>query len=212
MRYRIAKILALIIGIEACLVMIGWVFSIDSLTRILPDGINMKFPTALMFFFSAFGLYYIIRIIENNYELSRVILPGISLFIFLIMSTLLATGLSGEKIGIEDFFIVAQSSANSLGLGLPSILTAINFIIFGLACMFSLSFDANDNYKKLKFFSYPILITGLIAVLGYGLHLPILYYQFSISTIPMALNTALTFILLGSGLIIMSFAKTANET
>ncbi len=210
MHFKIAKLLALIIGIEACIVMIGWVFGIDALTRILPNGINMKFITAFTFFLSAIGLYYLNRRKEKNCEQSQVVLPGIALLIFLIMSALLASGLSGGQTGLESF-LTHTNNPLTFGSGLPSIPTTINFILFGLVCVFSL-FPDNGVYKRLSFFGYVILIIGIIAVIGYILNLPVLYYEFTISTVPMAFNTALTFILLGAGMLFINQAKTQNET
>lgn len=212
MYYRVSKFFALIIGVEACLVMAGWIFSVESLTRILPSGINMKFPTALVFFLAGIGLYYITRSIQDNYEVSQVILPGIALLIFLIMSALLASGLSGGRTGIESLFVINnQNPINALGSGVPSLPTTINFVLFGLASILTL-FPSLPRHKFLKFFGYSILIIGLMATIGYILQIPVLYYQYSVATIPMALNTALTFVLLGLGLVIISSAKTIHET
>lgn len=210
MHYKISKFLSLIVGIEACLVMSGWIFGINALTRILPSGINMKFPTALTFFFAAIGLYFLTRLIEDNYELSQVVLPGVSLIIFLTMSAFLASGLSGGQIGLEILFVRGQSPLTIFGSGMPAIPTAINFILFGLACIFSL-FDGGGRFKRLAFFGYVILIIGGIAVLGYLINAPLLFYQFSSSSIPIAFNTALSFVLLGLGLLLITKNRTQDE-
>ena len=210
MRYKITKLFSLIIGIEACLVISGWIWGIDALTRILPDGINMKFTTALTFLFAAVGLYFLAKLIEENYEPSQAILPGISLIIFLMMTALLATGLTGGQTGLESLFVRGQSPSTIFGSGMPSIPTTINFILFGLACILSL-FTDSGRYKRLALCGYVIFFVGTIAVVGYALNLSFLYYQFTPSSVPIAFNTALTFVLLGLGLLFISKNETRDE-
>jgi hypothetical protein len=203
MQYKITRLLALIIGIESSLVMAGWILNIEPLTRILPSGINMKFPTALIFFLSAWGLYFISESIENNDEHIRKMLLVITLAVFFTMILLLISNLLGIQTSIEKLFLVQQNSVNAFGAGSPSLPTTINFILFGLASSFSF-FPSYNRAHRLKFFGYPILLIGLIPIFGYILHIPTLYYQFSPAIIPMALNTAVSFVLLGLGLIIVN--------
>jgi len=210
MHYRVAKLLALIVGLEACSVMVGWGFGIDALTPIIAGEISMKFATALVFFFAAVGLYFVSRAAEGGDELSPVVLPGIALFILLLAGVLLASNLLGGTIGIENLFAEAQSPANATGSGIPSLFTVINFILFALASMSSL-FPGPGRQKWIRFFGCLILVIGLIPIPGYLAHLPALYYQFNASAVPMAFSTALTFVLLGCGLLLVGFATTAHE-
>lgn len=210
MRFTIVKLLVLIIGIESCLVMAGWIFKVDALTRILPSGINMKFPTALIFFFAAIGLYFITKANQDDHEPSQVILPGVALFILLIVTALLSSGFSGEQTGLESLFVNQSGTANSFGAGWPSISTILGFIIFGLACTISLLSD-RKYIISLKFFGFIIFALSFVAVIGYVLHLPVLYYQFSTTSVPMAFNTALSFVLLSIGLIIISRTGDSHE-
>lgn len=207
MRYTISRFLALAIGIESCLVMAGWYWGIDQLTRLAPFGINMKFPTALVFFFSAVGLYFLTKNLQNNDEQPHIIFLGISFFIFLIMVVLLISGLLHKQTDIEKLFVDPQSPIYSFGAGSPSIPTAINFILFGFMSMFSF-FSVKEFQDKLEFFGYPIFVLGLLPIFGYMLHLPWLYYQFNPSSIPMAFNTAVSFVLLGLGVIIIAVKNT----
>jgi len=214
------EILALIIGIEAVLVMAGWIFNIDFLTRIWPSGINMKFTTALMFFFSSIGLYLLFRLVKDNHELSSVLLPGIALSIFLIMGVILLAvftntqsgllaDITGTQTGLEDLFVNKESSIYAEGSGLPSIITIVCFILFGIACVVSL-FNFSKRQKILNFIGWAILIISLISVIGYIFYLPVLYLEID-GLIPVAFNTALSFLLLGGGLIIISKTKITYE-
>jgi hypothetical protein len=218
---KIIEILSLIIGTEACLVMAGWIFGADFLTRIIPDGINMKFPTALAFLFSAIALYLIFRIIKDDYELSTLILPGIALMLFLIMGVILLasftntqTGLladlTGTQTGIENLFVKEQNPIYAEGSGVPAVITIVNFIIFGFACLYSL-FSSPKRQKMFKIIGWFIIISSLIPIMGYILSLPALYFEIYGWT-PIAFNTALSFFLLGLGLIIIGTIKTNHET
>jgi len=217
---KIIEVLSIIIGIESCLVMTGWIFGIDFLTRTYPAGINMKFPTALMFFFSSVGLYLIYRIIKDNSELSVMILPGIVLSLFLIMGVILLANLTnteaglladitGTQTGIENLFVVKGDPVYASGAGNPAIITIFNFFLFGFACINSL-FDFFYRSKIFKFIGLFMATVSLVSIIGYLFSFPVLYFEFSGLT-PLAFNTALCFFLLGTGLIIVSKIKTIYE-
>jgi hypothetical protein len=205
MSYKIVKVLALIIIIESVLVITGWVLGIDWLTRMVPGGMNMKFITAFLFFVSGWGLLYMSGGIS---ETDQVLLPGTALIIILVSAVLLSGSLSGNQTGLEHLFVQDQYSANSLGSGSPSLFSIICFIIFGMAGVFFL-FPKGRGLRK--FFGYPIVIIGFIAVLGHLIQMPALYYVFNDSMVPMAINTAIAFVLLGGGLIINDLTKNPNE-
>ena len=203
MRHRIARLLAGIVGAEALVVMIGWVFGLDQLTRIVPVGINMKFITALLFLLSAVGLYLMSRVIRDGNELALVMLPGIALVIFLVTTTLLVGRLLGTPTGIENLFLNIAGPVDFSGApskeGWPSLFTLINFMLIGLVGVASL-FPGFLRERFLTYLGYFIAAIGLVAVVGYTFGLPVLYYGISASMVPMALNTAVCFILLGFGL------------
>lgn len=209
---KIIIILAGAIGAEAAAVMVGWFFGIDSLTRILSYGINMAFPTALMFFLSAIGLYFIDKAVEGGHALSHIILSGVTLLIFLITITILIGGLIGAHTGMDNLFIQDQPSLviNDTVAGLPAPSTIFSFILFGLVNIIA-SFPSQKRQNRIKFFGYFIITIGLVAMVGYVLKLPLLYYKLSELTIPMAFNTALSFSLLGWGLIVIGRKKEFNE-
>jgi len=217
---KIILILSLAVWVESCIVMAGWIFNIDFLTRILPNGINMKFTTALMFFFSSIGLYLILKMVKDNYELSATVLPGIALLLFLIMGVILLsnitntkTGLlaniTGTQTGIENLFVLKGNSTYSSGAGNPALITILNFILFGLACLNTL-FDFSNRQKIFKFIAWFIIIISLVSMIGYIFSAPVLYFEIDGLT-PIAFNTALSFFLLGIGLLVISKVKTIYE-
>ncbi|MFZ3044150.1 MAG: hypothetical protein WA058_03560 [Minisyncoccia bacterium] len=203
MRYPITKLVAGLIGTEAVVVMFGWIFNIEWLTRIIPTGNNMKFITAVLFLLGAAGLYAMALAIEEENEMARVLLPGISLMIFLITTTLLVGRILNTATGVEELFLTSIGPVNLTGevsrTGWPALPTLIDFILFALLGIVAL-FASAFREKIIRYGGYFIIFTGLLAVIGYLLNLPDLYYSFSLSGVPLAFNTALCFILLGFGL------------
>jgi len=209
MNRKIVTILSLVIGGEACVVMAGWIFHIHPLTHFLANGINMKFPTAILFLFSAVGLYFIAKESYEDNEWAHLILPGVSLVIFLLSSALLAAGIFNTTTGIESIYAEAGASSLDFGSGWPSLPTLINFILFATVSLLALFFDT--GFTGVQFFGYFISVVGFLAALGYLLRVPAFYYQFNATTIPMASNTSLLFVLLGIGLVLIGKMKRLHE-
>lgn len=202
MQYKIVKLLSFVVGFEAFLVIAGWVFSIDSLTRVgWPAGVNMKFPTALMFFFAAWGLYFLTQLIARDDRRARTILLYMALCVFITMNLLLVADIFSLTTDLEKLFIIEHTPY--LGEGSPAIATVISFILFGLALLFYV-LKGSGFYSRLKYFGYPIFVLGLLPVFGYLFDFNLLYYQFTEQMTPMAFNTGLSFLLLGLGLILLS--------
>ena len=205
--YQVTNLIAGIIGVEALVVMAGWIFGIDQLTHIAPIGGNMQFITAFLFLLSALGLFCISRVIQYEGEVARLLLPGIFLTIFLVTVTLLVGRMLGTPTGIEDLFLERLSPVYPLGslqtAGWPSFPAMLNFILFGLAGIASL-FPRSFRDRLFKYLGTIILSFGLIALIGYACNIPVLYYEWNVSAAPMALNCAVSFFLLGFGLMRIS--------
>jgi len=200
-RHKTARLIAGIIGAEALVVMTGWIFGIEQMTRILPVGTGMRFITSILFLFSSIALYFMSRAVQDEDEVALVILPGTSVVILLVTVTLFVSTAIGTSTGIENAFLVSTSpveevySKSSTG-GWPSIPTMVNFTIFGLVGMVSL-FPGRLRARTLIYAGYLISIIGLLAVAVYIFNIPEIYHQ----TRLMSLNSALLFILLGLGLV-----------
>ena len=194
--------------------MIGWIVGIDSFTRIGSSGINMSFPTAVMFLLSAIGLFFIYRsVVNSEYTTSSLILSAITLMIFLINITIFTGSIIGIRTGMENLFVGAHSPEvlNITIAGMPALPTMAGFVFFGLTIVLSLVQKTNRQ-KIIGLFGLTILAIGLFAVLGYVLVVPLLYYQISPNSVPMASNTAISFVLLGCGLYTISLLKVLHET
>lgn len=213
-RHRLVELLASIIGLEALLVMAGWIFGIDQLMRFTSFGTNMKFMSAFLFFVSAMGLYFISRAMRGNRDVSQTALPGIVLTIFITTAILFASRLLGVSTGIERLFVTQPNPIDlTVGVsvnGLPSLSVCIGFILFGFAGVAAL-FPSRIGRMAISYLGILIFILGFVAIVGYVFQLPVLYYESS-SSISMAFNTALLFVLLGTGLRIACRDTASNET
>ena len=205
MRFITPELLAAFIGTEAMLVLVGWMFKVEPLTRLFMPGVNMKFVTALLFLISALGLLFIARAMRGDEELSQLILPGVMLSVFVITISLYVGRLLDTPTGIEQLFVSVPNpvdiSATLPTYGWPALPSIFNFILFGFAGAISLFPDSRSR-RWLTYAGLSIFAIGLVAILGYLFRLPVLYYaSLGEPSIPMALNSASTFVLLGLGLV-----------
>ena len=76
----------------------------------------------------------------------------------------------------------------------------INFILIGLACIFMLLNP--DKYRlKLSLIGVLVAAVGMIALIGYGIDVPLLFYYIEGINSAIAFHTAALFVLLGIGLL-----------
>lgn len=200
----LAKILAGIVILGGLVVMFGWFLNIPILTSILPQWVTMKFSTAFSFFLSGLTLFFIIEISEGRREASEIVIPITSLLILILMATLLISVIVGFRSGIEDLFVrEAANAIKTTTLGRPSVGTMVSFILIAVAGILSL-FDYDKIKKYLKIIGIVIGVLASIAILGYILSVPVLYYAVAGWSTAMAFHTALFFLLLGIGLILIA--------
>lgn len=200
----VVRIIAAIILFYSLLVMVGWIFSIDSLIRIGTEGVNMKFATAFTFFMSGISLWQIDLAMTGKKEIPQIVLPAIASIILLIMVAFLAGQLFKIDIGIDKLFL-SEKEGESL-YGMPAIPTMISFVLFGIGSIIAL-FEAAIFRKMLLGLGIIIFLFGALAAVGYLFNLPVFYYKVADSSVPMAFNTAILFVLLGLGVEFTCFAN-----
>jgi len=194
-----AKVLALAVSIAGLAVITGWIFEIGLLKSISPLWVSMKLSTAFTFFLSGIALYSIVVSDEGEFDAAQIVLSIVSLAIVLIMGTLFLSALFGVRTGEEDLFIRDTGSlVNTVTPGRPSVPTMLSFILIAFAGMATIL-----NSGKLQLiFKVTGLVTGLAgitALTGYIINVPLLCFYVKDVNSAMAFNTALLFLLLGSG-------------
>ncbi len=202
-RVNVARTLSLIVMLGGTTVMAGWVLDMPVLKSILPIWVTMKFSTALCFSLSAVTLFIIAGSLERRSGATEVVLPICVLAILLLMGTLLASTFVGVRTGIEDLFVKeAEGALKSTTPGRPSVGTMMDFILLAVAGLLT-TFDIRNLRSKLSVVGWIVGIVGGMAVGGYVLDAPLLYYTLEGWSTAMAFHTAILFVLLGVGLIVL---------
>jgi hypothetical protein len=198
---KLVKTLALIVIAAGLAVMAGWIFDIAFLKCLSPAWVSMKFTTAIAFVMSGVTLYCIVRAREGEFDRAQVVLFITSLTIMLLMGTLFFSALLNMRTGLEDLFVKeAAGMTKTVVPGRPSVPTMFNFILMAVAGMLTMV-----NIKKLRFALRTIGLVigsiGLLAVAGYIINAPVLYYYVEGLNSALAFHTAGLFVLLGTGLL-----------
>jgi len=115
------------------------------------------------------------------------------------MGTLFLSVFLGVRTGAEDLFIdEAAGMPKTVTPGRPSVPTMINFMLIALAGIITM-LHPEKLRAKLKFIGLIVCLIGTVAVAGYIINSPILYYFIPGMNSAMAFHTALLFVLLGIG-------------
>jgi hypothetical protein len=195
---KAAKVLSLIVIAAGFIVIIGWIFDISILKSISPAWVSMKFHTAVAFTLSGITLYFIARAIEGEFDIAQIVLSMTSLMLILFMGTLLFSAVLGVRTGAEELFIKDNTAAKTVVPGRPSLPTMFNFLLIAAAGILTM-LNSHNLRLKLKIIGLIIGLIGAIAVVGYIINSPHLYYYFAGINSAIALNTAVLFIIIGIG-------------
>lgn len=202
-RFDLVEIIAIVITLSGLFLVIDWIFGIGIQKSIITAHITMKLPTALSFVLSGLSIFLINKNKKGSYT-SLIILPLITSLLLLIMIGFLISDLSGIKTPVSKMlFIENVGPAETPFLGSPAVVTVFDFILIAIANML-IVFNASNMNKFLLISGSIIFFTGLIAVIGYTLNIPFLYYNFQEFTNPIALPTAILFSLYGVGFMQLS--------
>ena len=199
---RIISVVAIIIGL---VVMIGWFTDDDALKRLNPDWVTMKFSTATSFFASGIIIFLLNESRNKNSETAKIIIFAPLIVVLFFMATLLISTISGTTTGVSSLFVKEDASAalHSVKAGTPSVGTMVNFLlIIGAGFTYLLAHPKHRKYLSIS--GGVILALAIIALIGYAIDSPPLYYQVDGTSGAMALHTAIAFALLGISLILLA--------
>lgn len=201
MKFTIVSIIAAIVSLAGFVVMAGWIFSIPILASWIPDAITMKFTTALSFFLSGIILYCIGRAPRVGCRADGIVLPMASFILALIMGTFLASVMFGIHTGIEDVFVKDLTPAVHASVpGRPAVPTAIAFLLVA-AVGFFWTAEAGARIAIVRVCGSIVAVIGGVALVGYLIDQPALYYVVVGVSNPVAFSSAILFVLLGTGLL-----------
>ncbi len=181
------------------LVLCGWAWDQDALKRILPGFVAMNPLTAVGFALAGAAL---ILLRPRGRALARdAAWWGAQLMAVLVMAIggvkLIEYG-TGVEIGLDRWLFTEHLDVSGQAPNRIAPNTALNFVLCGLALLV-LDVRTSRGRKPAEFLGLAVALISLLAVIGYAYRVQWLYGVSAF--IPMALHTALTFHLLGIGLI-----------
>jgi signal transduction histidine kinase len=190
---RTCALLVAGIGLGA---LIGWFAGSVVLRGIRPGYIPMAPNTALIFF-----LLGILFATHDSSSRRSLVLVRIAAFVTIVLVLVrLGEYFTGADFRVDRWFF--QFEAERLGLapvGKMAFFTAANFLLLGLA-LFFVTFSKHSWTNNIaQVLSIVAAFMGLAFSLGYLYGAPLMYGG---ASIPMALNTAIAFLILGSGILV----------
>jgi hypothetical protein len=198
---RAAKALSLAVIFGGGMVITGWIFDVGVLKSISPAWISMKLATAISFVLSGIILYFIVRAMEGEFDKAQVALSITSLIIVLLMGILFFSALLKIHTGVEDLFVKEPAGTiKTVTPGRPSVPTMLNFILIASAGILTM-LNPDKLPSKLRIIGLIVVSIGALAVVGYSINAPMLYYFIEGINSALAFHTAILFVLLGVGLL-----------
>lgn len=196
------KIIAVLVGTGGLLAIYAWFFDNPTLKSVFPDFVTMKFLTAFTFLLSGFALYALAVYIESGGTYSEMTLAITSSVILSLMAALLIGVMFQTSTGLENLVTREPVDASwTKPSGIPAVPTMLSFALFAVAGLAALVRRRERLRRMLVAVGIFHIAVGGVALVGYALSLPSLYYQFSPATVD--LSTAALFVLFGFGLCII---------
>lgn len=193
---KAASAIAILVG---CSVLVGWTLDVDVLKRILPGLVAMNPTTAIAFVLAGMSLW-LLRAQTTASRLRR-IAQGLAFAVALVGLIKLVGILSGWDVGIDQLLFRGKLESEAAVTGIPNRMapnTALNFFLLGCALLL-VDRQTRRSYWLAQLLILVSLAASLLAIVGYTYGVTSFYGV--TSYIPMALHTALTFVVLSAGLL-----------
>ncbi|GBF39080.1 sensor histidine kinase [Leptospira johnsonii] len=182
-------------------VLLGWVLDIEILKRPRISMVAMNPMSALSFILLGFAFY--LNLNQPDSKTSRNIIRSIALFVISLGLSRLYSVLSGFDLGMDEILFPDKISAVVVN-GFPNRMapnTAFDFAVLGSAVFLS-SFRKEVLSSISNYLCILVLLIGLFSVIGYVYQVQEFYGI--LSFIPMAIHTAISFILCSFSLLLIN--------
>jgi PAS domain S-box-containing protein len=191
---KIASLGVMLIG---ALVLVGWILDIAILKSVISGFDTMKANTALAFVLSGLSLWLLQRSTTENASLALNSARLCAALVALIGLLTLSQYLFGWNLGIDELLIrESRPAIGTLSPGRMAPAVALNFFLLGLALLF---LGIGRGHSLIQWLTLLALLISGLALLGYVYGVDLFYKFASYSSV--AFHTAITFILLGAGII-----------
>jgi PAS domain S-box-containing protein len=191
----IPRACAAIVASVGALVLAGWALEIESFKRIAPGLVAMNPATAILFVLSAAALF-LLR--EPSPRLSRIAARALGAVVALVGLSKALGYAFGFDPGFDQFLF--RDALNAADNPVPNRMapnTAVTFALAGAAIV--LTCGRATRRWPAHLFLMLTACSALLAIIGYAAHVESLYGVASF--IPMAIHTAVTFLVLSTGLL-----------
>jgi CHASE1-domain containing sensor protein len=201
----LSQICALATAGIGAVVLIGWLFDIRLFFSIDPNFIPTAPSTAIAFILSGGALAI------HAGRFSSVVAARLAKFFSFVVTLfsllMLIQFITGFDLRLERFLAGDSGVLRGFPIGRMSPVTAALFLLSGLSLLslFLLPESRKPLWSIELSLAFVVLSVGIILVLGYLLKTPLMY---SGVVVPVALPTAVAFVLLGSGLLAAVFPYT----
>ena len=189
-----SRVLIVAVIFVATLVLTGWSLNIEILKRWWPGLPAMNPTSAITFICSALALILLTRERPRKYDYTISYLFAtvpLVVGVLKISETVFDIETHVDTFLFNDKLQTATSSWRDLSLIAPS--TGLNFIMTGFALILIRFGDERRKFPS-QYFSILVALLGLLSVLGYAYSVKTFYGI--LTYIPMAINTAISFLLL----------------
>lgn len=197
-RYRvIAQVCAVSTAGLGFIAIIGWLTNLWLLHSIRPDYIPMAPSTALAFIIMGGSLFVSARWDSRHLAILFSKVSAVLVAVFALL--MLIQFFIGIDFGIERLLAGESGTLRGFPIGRMSPVTAVSFLLSGLSQLFMLYVPQTlrpGRYLAVGM-AVGVMITGLAIIIGYLIGTPLMYGG---AVIPVAMPTAIAFVLLGGGL------------
>lgn len=181
------------------LAIVGWLFDITPFYRPLAGHGGMQLTTACLFVLCGIGIIYMQQLLGRQPDKPQVILPAVILLVFIILFIRMAASLFRVRIGIES--IISNDPDKLVGrLTITPLAVIIGIAVFNAVAL-GLLYGLGRRIKVLAVAGGGlVLVVSCLALLGYLIDNPLLYWRVSQVFSPLSPITAVLLAMLGAGI------------
>jgi len=188
---RAAATVTALVGLAA---LAGWVFHVPSLTRVLPGAVEMKANTAVALVLC--GAALLILADRAALRVER-IAKGFALAVSAIGLATLAEYVFGWRLGIDELLVKDTRVAYNVFHGRMSPVSALTLVVLGSALT---AMRSEPLQNAAKWAAGLVILIGAVCIVGYLWNARELITDLWLP--PVAINTAICFVLLGAGILL----------
>lgn len=199
-----ARVAATAIALLGMVALAGWAFQLPALTRVMPGAVEMKANTAVALILCGLSLMIFAAPAAPRLERTGQIMALVAVAIGLAS---LAEYVFAWQLGIDEFLFRDGGSAYNVFRGRMSPFSAAGFVLAGLALA---TLHRAALRKAVKWAAGLVMLIGAVSLIGYLWNAGELVTDAWLP--PVAVNTALCFVLLGGGILLTQRGAAARNT